>query len=356
MEMSILEKYKHDQKKYDDFRIKSELLLKELMIHKKINFHKIESRLKDEKKLEEKITRKNNKYKDICEITDIVGLRVIAYFEDEVDKIAEIIEKEFIKDPINSIDKRNLETDRFGYKSLHYVVELSEERKNLTEYKRFKDLKIEIQIRSVLQHAWAEIEHDIGYKGELSVPNSLKRNFYRVAALLETADLEFIRIKNQVANYEKTIEREIEKNPDDVEINLTSLTSYILNSKIVHEIDKQLTTNSNIGLDSEIKKAEPNDINKLYYLKVTTIKDLDALLKTKKEKILAFAKEFLGQRSSKSNMRQGISIFYLCYVLVGETNDYNFALEYFKSQIGGGIPEITKRNADQLISIVNKLN
>jgi len=77
---------------------------------------------------------------------------------------------------------------------LHYVASLISEREKLTEYKRFAGIKVEIQIRSTLQHAWAEIEHDIGYKGENSVPDSLKRNFSRVAALLEVADIELMQL------------------------------------------------------------------------------------------------------------------------------------------------------------------
>ena len=81
----IAKTYQKDNKKYDDFRIKVEELIKELLLQREMRVHKIESRCKEINKLDEKINRKNNKYNDILEITDIIGIRVITYFEDEVD-------------------------------------------------------------------------------------------------------------------------------------------------------------------------------------------------------------------------------------------------------------------------------
>jgi ppGpp synthetase/RelA/SpoT-type nucleotidyltranferase len=82
----ITEKYRAEQSKFDDFRIKAEVLVREFMVQHAINYHKIESRIKDPNKLDEKIIRKNDKYKSINEITDLVGIRIITYFEDEADK------------------------------------------------------------------------------------------------------------------------------------------------------------------------------------------------------------------------------------------------------------------------------
>ena len=98
-------------------------------------------------------------------MTDITGVRVITYFADQVDEIAKVMEGEFNIDIKNSIDKRDiLDPDRFGYLSLHYViVSLSSARCALAEYRSFSELKAEVQVRSILQHAWAEIEHDLGY-------------------------------------------------------------------------------------------------------------------------------------------------------------------------------------------------
>lgn len=329
----IAKTYQKNNKKYDDFRKKVDELIRELLLQRDIRVHKIESRCKEVDKLDEKINRKNNKYGDILEITDIIGIRIITYFEDEVDIIASIIEKEFIKDSENSIDKRNLEMDRFGYKSLHYVVSLKDDRKELTEYKRFKDIKFEIQIRSVLQHAWAEIEHDIGYKSELSLPNSLKRDFYRVAALLETADIEFVKIKDKLKEYKLNVSTEIENNPEEVEINQYSLRAYLESESLILEIDQELVKISNGTIDLErYFDLHLDFVGLLYYLDITTIKKLETALHSNKNNILSFAKIWLSNSTNGKYLR-GVSIFYLCYFLVGEKNDLDFAIKYYSTKL-----------------------
>ncbi|WP_242785636.1 GTP pyrophosphokinase [Bacillus cereus] len=125
-----------------------------------------------------KVEKGGNKYSTLNDITDISGIRVITYFSDDVDKVASMIQNEFEIDETNSVDKRTLlDPDRFGYLSLHYVIKLNTLRTSLVEYQRFKDLKAEVQIRSILQHAWAEIEHDLGYKSKNSIPRVVKRDF-----------------------------------------------------------------------------------------------------------------------------------------------------------------------------------
>ena len=319
--------YQKDNKKYDDFRIKVEELIKELLLQRDIRVHKIESRCKEVDKLDEKINRKNNKYGDILEITDIIGIRVITYFEDEVDIIASIIEEEFVKDSDNSIDKRNLEMDRFGYKSLHYVVSLKDDRKELTEYKRFKDIKFEIQIRSVLQHAWAEIEHDIGYKSDLSLPNSLKRDFYRVAALLETADIEFVKIKDQLKEYEKNVEFEIKDNPEEVEINDLTVKTYLLLNKSVLDLEIKIARNYDCNLLTDEKYIESRS-KLIYFLEISTIEQLDRLLNLNKHVILEFANKWTSPKPVGGNITIGISIILLLYVLVGQKDDLYLARRF----------------------------
>ncbi len=112
-------------------------------------------------------------------------------------------------------------------------MSLNENRTNLKEYKRYKELKCEIQLRSILQHAWAEIEHDLGYKGEISVPDQYKRSFNRVSALLETADNEFDRLKSELTSYEKEVSSLIKNEPEYVDINQASIASFINSDTIL---------------------------------------------------------------------------------------------------------------------------
>jgi ppGpp synthetase/RelA/SpoT-type nucleotidyltranferase len=80
------------------------------------------------------------------------------------------------------------EKERFGYQSIHYLVQVSEARVALAEYARYRAMIAEIQVRTILQHAWAEIEHDIQYKSSVAMPSVIRRRFMSLAGLLEIAD------------------------------------------------------------------------------------------------------------------------------------------------------------------------
>jgi ppGpp synthetase/RelA/SpoT-type nucleotidyltranferase len=107
----------------------------------------------------------------------------------------------------NTIDKRKtLSPNVFGYLSVHYVVSFDKNRLKKKAFADYKDIRFEIQIRSILQHAWAEIEHDLGYKSEIEVPDEIRRKFSRLAGLLEIADSEFISLRDISKNYALDVE------------------------------------------------------------------------------------------------------------------------------------------------------
>jgi len=93
-------------------------------------------------------------------------------------RIVPLIEKVFKLDPTHSMDKR-LSSDPaiFGYASVHFVVEFRPDMLKLSEYALFDKMKCEIQVRTILQHAWAEIEHDIVYKSQRDIHSRVRRRF-----------------------------------------------------------------------------------------------------------------------------------------------------------------------------------
>ena len=207
---------------------KGESLVRRLLSVKEYHVHSVTSRLKERCKVEEKLKRGGKEYQRLSDITDVAGVRIITHFDDEVDRIGTLVEAEFDIDRNRSVDKRQLlDADRFGYLSLHYISGFNEQRLRLTENARYGGLWCEVQIRSILQHAWAEIEHDLGYKPGSTVPRPIRRRFSRLAGLLEIGDQEFRGIRDELKGYEARVPEEVRTRPSQVEIDDLSLRAFV---------------------------------------------------------------------------------------------------------------------------------
>ena len=203
-DFSLTTEYAADIESYRRMSATVAELLSRVLVGERIVVHSITHRCKAIESLEKKVGRSDKAYASLSQITDLAGVRVITYFASDVDKVARIVEREFEIDTPNSIDKRaSLDPDRFGYQSLHYVASLNAPRGALIEYRDFSGKKFELQIRSILQHAWAEIEHDLGYKSASGVPREIRRRFARVAGLLEIADDEFSSLREELQRYKR---------------------------------------------------------------------------------------------------------------------------------------------------------
>jgi len=188
--MSIIDEYHQRRPTFLALADKAERLIKELIGAENARVHSVTTRVKSVESLEDKLVREPGKYDCLERITDICGARIITYFEDDVDSVASVIEREFLIDRANSTDKRAaLDVDRFGYASVHYVVHLDQRREILSEYARFAGMSFEVQIRSILQHAWAEIEHDLQYKSKESIPRELRRRFARLCQVCSKSQM-----------------------------------------------------------------------------------------------------------------------------------------------------------------------
>ena len=169
------------------------------------------------------------KYNDpMNEITDQAGVRVITFFPKTIDEVDKVINVEFwVRDKSNKADTLKLE-ERLGYQSVHYLVSLKSERTTLPEYAQYKDLIVEIQVRTILQHAWAEIEHDIQYKSSETIPPSIRRRFMTLAGLLEIADREFQAIQDDDNELRQAARNSVQEGKlDTVEITPDALKVYL---------------------------------------------------------------------------------------------------------------------------------
>lgn len=131
-------------------------------------------------------------------ITDIVGLRVVCLYETDIELVRKAIKDNFKVLSVTDKTKALLDSDnKFGYKGLHLDVQLKGDRSKLPEYKNFSDIQFEIQIRSIVQDAWSEVDHRLKYKKQ--IPETLQRRIVRLAALFELADQEFIFIRDETS-------------------------------------------------------------------------------------------------------------------------------------------------------------
>src|SRR5205085_6657438 len=110
-------------------------------------------------------------------------------------------------------------------------------------------LKVEIQTRSILQHAWAEIEHDIGYKRASGLPSAFQRRFSRLAGLLEMADQEFVSINSELRKYRLTLWGEIKASPGSVSIDSLSLEVIAQKHSSSIELDKEIASAIGININ-----------------------------------------------------------------------------------------------------------
>lgn len=149
-----------------------------------------------------KILRKGHYADPVNEMTDLCGVRVITQIDREVQAVCDFIREHFEIDEKNSEDKLiRLRAGEFGYRSVHYVVQFKKSKFPHVPAELLP-LKAEIQVRTLLQHAWADIGHDRLYKGEFPTPPRYQRESARIAALLEDSDAAFQRLVDGLENYE----------------------------------------------------------------------------------------------------------------------------------------------------------
>lgn len=214
---ALMEQYRKSHPSLEKLAKEAYDLLRNTLREQGIYVTAIEYRVKTEKSLAGKLEMKGAKYKTIDDITDLVGLRVITFYTDEVDKVAAIAKRIFDIDWQESVDKRKHQLNAFGYNSLHYICRLK------TGGPRF-----ELQMRTALQHVWSTIEHDTGYKGDVMIPSEYRRQFSRLAGMLELIDDEFSRLRIVLTDYRRQIQSLVKNGQlDDVPLSADSFRSYL---------------------------------------------------------------------------------------------------------------------------------
>jgi putative GTP pyrophosphokinase len=168
-----------------------------------IPYLNVDGRLKTLESSFEKSTRKN--YDDpFDQIEDFCGIRVICYYPADVDKIVTLLGKEF-----SVLSKEDtmvrMKPNEFGYRSTHLIISIPKDWLKAPQYRGLDNLKAELQIRTVLMHAWAEIQHKLAYKSLEQVPDAFQRRLFRLSAKFEEADEQLEQIRDDLAAYRAEI-------------------------------------------------------------------------------------------------------------------------------------------------------
>lgn len=251
--------------------------LKEFFSEAGIIVAAVEHRVKKENSLAGKLQLKGSKYNSVHDVTDIVGIRVITFYTDDVDKVASVLERLFEIDWENSIDKRKAhEIDSFGYLSLHYICRMPESTYNDPKQPELNQIRFEVQMRTVLQHAWANMNHDTGYKSGVEIPKVYKRNLSRLAGMLELVDDEFSRIRHELADYRRQVQSLVASgNLSEVLLDGDSFQSYLQ----IGPFDALTRRIASIN-QAEIQQVNLSPFLRLFEnMGFKTLGDIDALVK-----------------------------------------------------------------------------
>ncbi|MCQ2280010.1 MAG: hypothetical protein MJZ49_04310 [Bacteroidales bacterium] len=312
----------------------------------------IETRVKAEDSLAGKLALKGYKYQSLSDITDILGARVITFYTDEVDKIAALVDKIFEVDWKNSVDKRKmLELNQFGYMSLHYVCRIPESLYHDEAHPEINQYRFEIQLRTALQHVWATMNHDIGYKSGIEIPREHLRNLNRIAGMLELADEQFSRIRKEVADYRRHIQSLVaDGNFDAVPLDGDSFRSYLALNPFKKLIEKIATIN----------QAEVYEDNLLRYLDVLqqmgfkTLGDIERLRKECSERAYQLAVHQLAA-TDLDIVALSVALQNLCIIYILQQRGGVLGLRLFFDTLFG-VSESNAERAERTAAAVDSFN
>lgn len=317
----ILEEYRDALPELESMRVQVLGTLREALERNGLVVTAIETRIKTEESLAGKLALKGAKYATLSDITDILGARIVTFYTDDVDRIASIAEQLFEIDWNNSVDKRRLhQLDSFGYNSLHYICRIPGH-----------DLRFELQLRTTLQHAWAAINHDTGYKSGIEIPREYMRRMNRLAGLLEMADDEFSRIRSEITDYRRRVQSLVQNGKlDDVLLDGDTFRSY-LQAKPLDRLNRRIAA---------INQAEIQDAPLIRYLRVlkalqcNTLGDVSRLIQTYEEDAYRLARHQLGN-TDIDIVSSAIGLQNICIVCILKTGGGKIGLERLFDALNG---------------------
>lgn len=316
----VLAEFERQHDHFEDLCKTTQNLTERILEHENLQVHSVQARVKRREKIESKYRNPEKDYKCLSDIVDVVGLRVITYYSDEIDRVAAILRGEF--DHIREDDKRTGKTSEFGYSALHLDCKYLPSRLQQTEYKRFGDSKFEIQITTVLGHAWAEMHH-APYDDKRSSPSDEQRAFHRLAAVLELADKEFLEIRRARETRQRNASVRVAAMAT-IEISPESLKAFIDETAVVGTLEQEFAPMFGRELEPSAKLSGTVRLARLVASSgFNTVQDLENSLNANRSALTEYMRRCVPiwaesfPEDATRKLSRGLSIYHLCILLAG---------------------------------------
>ena len=350
-EQTIIEEYREKHATYEKLLQVVKGILADSIKSNNIYINALEARIKAEDSLAGKLVRKAGKYSGLSDLTDILGVRVITFYSDEVDKIAALVGSLFEIDWENSIDKRKMhDIHSFGYSSLHYICRVPKSLFDDPAFPELNDIRFEVQMRTALQHVWSVLDHDTGYKSGFEIPKEYLRNINRLAGMLELADEQFCAIRTGINNYRRHVQSLVHSGKfDEVALDGDSFGNYL-------ELRPFDALNNKIA---SINQAEIHETSLAVYLKVflflgfKTLGDIEKMIKENSEDAYQLA-AFQLANTDLDIINSSLAVVTLCAVHILKRGGGVLELTRCLDEVNG-VSEVNRRRAEHLYEKAKKL-
>ena len=160
---------------------------------------------------------------------DICGIRIVHYYKSDMPKIAHFISQ--VTEIVAGEDiAQVLQTDRFGFRSMHFVVKLKKELLANEAFAGMEGMLAEIQVRTAVMETWANIMGKLAYEKKEHIPEDFQRKFYQLNAFFDLADDTFDELRREKENYVDKITRKAKKKggfDPNLPMNLDNLQAFL---------------------------------------------------------------------------------------------------------------------------------
>ena len=149
--------------------------------------------------------REAGEHSDTMELTDLLGIRFVCPFLEDIERIEQRLRDYY---EVLEVERKGSQYafHEFGYDSTHYLIRVPGEITRLCGLP--DELSCELQLRTILQDAWAEVEHELIYKADFSpLDDPLRRKLAALNANLSLSDTIF----QEIRDYQRELQRELEK-------------------------------------------------------------------------------------------------------------------------------------------------